>query len=220
MIERIVQKVLTAAVAAIRADTSILDSIFQPDDDDIRISAAELVKIKADFVALNGAVPRFKVRSGYAVNENHVPSFSVVLQNERQAHRALGDYVGDAEDSTTHALLDPAVELIGSIEDRTIAVLAYGWTPDECYWYYKILKAIILLNLSVLRSYTILDVGYSGQDLQPVQAPPHLFWLRSLNLSTQVEEYVRVSTGLQRIQFLDLRRSDSGGVVDTPPPWV
>ena len=150
MIERIVQKVLTAAVAAIRADTSILDSIFQPDDDDIRISAAELVKIKADFVALNGAVPRFKVRSGYAVNENHVPSFSVVLQNERQAHRALGDYVGDAEDSTTHALLDPAVELIGSIEDRTIAVLAYGWTPDECYWYYKILKAIILLNLSTL----------------------------------------------------------------------
>ena len=179
MIERVLHSVLSAGVAAILADLSWLDAVFQPEGTKARITDVELAKIKVDFTA---KPPR--VRHGYVTDHADLPCYTIILATDEPDTRFLG---GLAQMDDT----DPAVEVIGCVETRRYDLLVLGRTPDETLWFYKILKNLVLSNYATLRDYDVLLTTYSGRELDPVRENlPEFVFRRVLSLTVRVEEYV------------------------------
>lgn len=208
MIERVLFDVLSAGSAAILATPTLLDAIFQPEGSTLRISAAELAKIKATFAAYPP-----KIRHGYPFAGTHLPCWSIILASEDQEKQLLGNYATDDDTPGTN------IEVIGSIERRVYALVSYGVTPDAVIWYHKILKAIILANLVTFQRKLIDVAGYSGQELMPMPMDPEIAFGRELRLTVRVEEYVSLAASSlvppePRYTGVDVRRVDVGGGVD------
>jgi hypothetical protein len=202
MIERILYDYLEQGRDAIRATPSLLDGVFQPEGSRARVSDAELAKIKASFCP--PALP-VRIRHGFAASGTEIPCLSLVLRTDDLDTPLLGYFATD--DDT-----DPREEVIGGLEQRTYGLISYGRTPDEAFWNYKIFKAIVIRSLRLLGQAGAQNIRWSGKDLELLRGVfPDDIYLRTLDLTLHVEEYVNLQWTPVHITGADVRRDDVGG---------
>lgn len=173
--ERIILDLLQLGVAAITADTALLDPILST------LSAAELAEAKTYWTAHPP-----EVKQGYARLDWVFPAYAVTLS----ADDPLQDYIGNYEEEL---LSDPDEDLEGDISGQRITgrftVYIYAEHPDICAWYYRVLRRICNVGITYLIANGLDDPKLQGADLapDPRYTPDNLF-VRRLTISVEYQE--------------------------------
>lgn len=197
MIERKLFAVLSSTVAAIKADTSILLDIFQPEGDKSRISDAEMTRIRALY-ASDDTLPR--VRHGYPPAGAELPCFCVVLSRDTIAQAFLDDFM-DIDASGR--------DVMGVLENRTISLYVFAENPDLCFYHYKVLKATIIANLKDLITAGLDNPQWDGEELEPIpNRLPEWTFQRVLRLTCLTEETYPLTRLRVTVDELQVYRDD------------
>ena len=156
MIHRFVHNILTAGVAAISADLTLLDDLFQAD---YLLTAAETAVIKT----LWGTKP-LKVINGYARRDSDFPVVAIALSGEAESQNFIGDDAPQIEDED-----DPydGADVESAIWQHNYDLLIYTHHPDVTAYYYEIVKSILLAGYDALTGKDCFEYKLSGMDLAP-----------------------------------------------------
>lgn len=216
MIERLIHEILTEGRDQLLEDENLrfLERFFKNMK---KLGDTEVEAIKTFFRAHPPTV-----RHQYAREGEQVPSWNIILANEQEDERFLGDDVGIAgelialgeEDELDWDPDEPDVgeDLIGSIWNKQYAILTYSEHPDITRYYYEIAKLILGRSRKYLeKEGELISTKFSGGDLAPDPAyiPVHMF-VRQFVVELQVTECVVSSTGPERFTHLDGMHIDDG----------
>lgn len=178
MIERILFNAIQNGIERLTADPSIIEDMFVEIHG---LEASEAAKIRAHW---EEHIP--DLHHGYARTDSDFPGFFIVLTGENEAQHWLGEepaqFLDDPADNRYGAPIN------GSIWKSNFNVLVYAQNPDECLYYYQILKFILIQQDAYLKECGLLFVHYNGGDMAPDQSwmPAGLF-LRRFTLDVQSE---------------------------------
>jgi hypothetical protein len=172
--EVIIRDTLNLGVAAISANTALLDDILYT------LPASDKAKCRA-YWATNPPV----IVSGYARAEGPFPVTALTLMSEdvSQEYTAFGD----------ETYLDLSDERDGRLFKRrltgTYALHIYAEHPDVAGWYYRVMRRILNVGAKRMIAAGLHEPRLSGAELLPEQqyAPDQLF-IRRLTLTVEYEE--------------------------------
>jgi hypothetical protein len=175
MFERVLYDVLTDSLRRLVDRPQILDVFLAGlplQDDAEREGVREIV--------LEFARGERPVMHGYARDDTAFPVWSIVLANESESLRALGDETDD-DDSDGRPIR-------ASVWDSTFQVLVYAQHPDVTLWLYQLLRAtLISRRVELVQRSGALNVStLSGAELSPdrIWLPSFLF-VRAATLTVQ-----------------------------------
>jgi len=213
MIERVIFQVLKDGIAEIQADLTILERHFQKT---LCLAEAEINTIKAVFADTPPNIIHHYAREG-----DQIPLWAIVLQEESESERFIGNDVGmigeltlGGDDDPDFDPDDPASgeEAQGSIYQSTYGVMTYTEHPDVTRYYYELSKLILGRARPSLHGVAgILDLQFSGGDLapDPRYIPAHLF-VRQLVIGVQRLECLAAGTTAQRAFRIEGIHLDDG----------
>lgn len=164
MIQRFIFDALKDGIAQINADLTIIEQLFR---DVYCLDEAEIAGIKVVWAAQPP-----EVRHGYAPLDIEVPTFSIVLSNETETEKWLGNLEGQVLDGP-----DFGADILGTLWTHNYNILVYTKHPDVTAYYYEIAKTIILERNEFFADLGLMDIDISGQDLMPDSRyiPEHFF---------------------------------------------
>ena len=174
--EQRIRLVMNQGVAAISADTALIDPIL---DD---LSAADLTTIKTYWASHPPTVV-----SGYARAEGPFPCWAITLMTEEITQ----DYVGVGQEALF--LGDGDEDKDGTKFKRRVsgsyAVTIYAEHPDVCAFYYRIARRILNVGMWRLLEGGLNEPVITGAELAPDPrfSPENLF-VRRLTVATEYEE--------------------------------
>jgi len=174
MPERTVIEALQTGIAAILADTSILDTILST------VDADELVKVKAFFADHPPAITL-----GYPRHGASLPLYAVTLGSDN----VQADYIGIGEEAALDA--DNAVtgNLFGRRLTASFVVYIYADHPDVCAWYYRVARRILGVATRWFIDRGLTEPTLSGAELAPdPRYIPENVFVRRLTLTVEYEE--------------------------------
>jgi hypothetical protein len=175
MIHRYIHHILTTGVALYKADTRLVDDLFQ---ELYELETTEIAAIKTYFLA-NG----LNVYNGYPRRDSKIPYVAIILAQETESETFIGDYAGMITEDG-HALYGADVE--GSIWNHVFHLPIVSEHPDVTSYYYELVKTLLLVGLRYLTDQECFQFSFSGMDLapDPKYIPEHLF-VRQLVFSCQ-----------------------------------
>jgi hypothetical protein len=177
MIHRLLYTTLQQGVQQFLGNLSLLEDIFLWDYD---LEQSEMDLIKKYFVEHPPVVI-----NGYMRRDAVFPSVAIVLGQEQETDKFIGDHAGILDEENEE---HNGADIKGSIWDYVYHIFIYTEHPDITAYYYEIMKAILILNLPVFYKYGLFDVAFSGQDLAPdVQYLPEHLFVRQLQMSCRRE---------------------------------
>jgi len=173
--QRIVLEVLRTGVAAVSANTAVMDSILQD------LSAGELTKAKAFWASHPPTVVQSFARFG----DTPFPILALTLSGDDTAQDFLGQ--GDM------ALLDDDDYTVGSqfrsVDMATFTVFVYAEHPDVVVWYYKIVKRILKMGFLRMIQAGLHDPTLDGADVQPdPRYIPENVFIRRISVKVEYED--------------------------------
>ena len=154
LIERVLQQLLQAAFAALKADPSTIDDLFY------KVSSAERVSIKNWLSKLDVVV-----RTGYPEVGFTKPLITIVTEaeDEQAPMDFLGDQMGQeglSEDGTQ------AYYTVGHVERCQYNLMCFaGKDANVVLYLYHLVKAILLLNMPLLQNHGLIAPTVTGRDL-------------------------------------------------------
>lgn len=173
MIERFIYTALTEGLAAFTADPVQFERVF---GFQMGLEPAEVLKIREYFLSTPPTVIH-----NYARENSSFPLFAIVLKEEAEPTKFLGDF---AEVITlkeaNEAYEDPALagaEVFGSVYQHAFDILIYAKSPAVCVWYYHLAKVIMTRARNYFVECGLSDFSLGGADLMPDPRymPEHLF---------------------------------------------
>ncbi len=184
MLERIFYDVILDGVAKLVAEPWRLDLFFKM----LRLDKAEIPKAKAGFLA-NPPAPHLM----YPQVDIGFPAYAIILKNDVQMQRFLGDRGAPIDEIEALILGDGRVEgaeTTASINRREYEIWTIANDVDFTIYYYELLIQMLMAEHVGLKPKGIIDVEYRGRDLHYSEShmPAHLF-VRSLILQTTFEQY-------------------------------
>lgn len=166
MIHRYLFDILTSGIAAIKADPSTIDELFQ---ENYVLVSEEADAIKQYFLSHD-----FKVYNGYPRTTSEFPSIHIILADEAEVESVLGDSGGIIKDET-----DPnyQAEIITDIWEHKYRLMIVSEHPDVTAYYYEIIKFIMLEGFDYLTEDGCFEFKLSGMELapDPKYLPEYLF---------------------------------------------
>lgn len=213
MIERILYDTIQAGAAYFAADTHRLDAIFQPEGSTVRISNAEMQKIRTDWTDYTANL--HYLRLGYATEPTMVPCYAIVLNDDEIKQEFLNNTASTDYDTTVHP--NQVKPSIGIIEERTYSVIVYGIGVEQCLYHYKILKNIFLMQFLRLQQDPnwMIAPKVRGRELEPLNMGlPKLVYLRAISFTGGVEEYYdQILTDVPfLVRAVDIHRDNDDGL--------
>lgn len=173
--QRIVLEVLRVGVAAVSANTAVLDPILED------LTAAELTKAKAFWTSHPPTVVQSFARFG----DTPFPIVALTLAADGTTQDFLGQ--GDM------ALLDDDDFTIGSefrsLDTATFTIFVYAEHPDVVVWYYKVIKRILKMGFLRMVNAGLHDPTMDGADVQPdPRYIPENVFIRRVSLKVEYED--------------------------------
>lgn len=181
MFERRLFQVLTDALARVSDRADVLDAFLAQLPLDATRGEVETVRS----MILDFARSARPVIHGYAREDTDFPVWAIVLANEQETTRFLGD---ESDDDDAQGQPEKA-----SVFQATYQVLVYTRHPDVTLYLYQLLRAILISRRQemIRRAEGSLNVGsLSGAELSPdrIWLPAFLF-VRAASLTTESVEY-------------------------------
>jgi len=202
MIQRTLYKALTAGLEYFQANPDAFDTLF---GDNFGLSTVEIEAIKKFFV---DKPP--KVIHGYARTDQTPPLFSIVLSDERETDKVLGDDAGMISDEEDP---DFGSDQYAALWSHTYQILCIAEHPEATQYIYEVAKSIILEAKPTFLPEGIYGIQVSGAELLPDPRffPEHWF-VRQLTLNCQRELLtVRKGTGAGKAWKVTGIHIDSAG---------
>lgn len=161
------------------------------------------------------------VTAGFTRRALEIPCIAVVIEQETQAERFLGDDVGETIEAEGD--VDTA-DFRGSFFDCTYALYIYAEHPDVCSYIYQITKMILVGTQIDLENNGFFNSSIMGSEIvaNPELLPENMF-VRTVRVSgkalTSVPVWVRDPSKFQARVFRDDVVVDGvrGGVSSTDP---
>ena len=172
---RIVLEVLRVGVAAVSANTDVMDDILQD------LTSSELTKAKSFWASHPPTVVQSFARFG----DTPFPIIALTLSGDDTSQDFLGQ--GDM------ALLDVDDFTIGSqfrsLDTATFTIFIYAEHPDVVVWYYKIVKRILKMGFLRMVTNGLHDPMLDGADVQPdPRYIPENVFIRRITLKVEYED--------------------------------
>lgn len=161
MIHRALFDVLSAGVAAAKANPDLLDPLFELQ---FPIEATERAKIKA-YLAAEGLT----VVTGYPRKAADFPLVAIILASEQETDNWIGDFAG---------MTGIGEDIISSNWEYRFHLVILTEHPDITAAYYQIVKEILLSALrDLVEDLNAFQFRFSGADLapDPRYIPEHIF---------------------------------------------
>lgn len=183
MIERLIYTALTNGIAELKADPDALDLIFVKY---YGLSQTETDKIRTYFLANTPSVIH-----SYAREDSTFPLYAIVLQEEQESTKVLGEYGGMVTFEEALLLDDTdtaGANMRGSIFTYSYEIIVYAKLPDVALYYYYLAKYFMIREREFFISNDLFDLELSGSDLAPdPRYMPAFLFGRSLRFSCQRE---------------------------------
>jgi hypothetical protein len=111
---------------------------------------------------------------GYPRTSTRLPCLAIVLEQDSEAEKPLGSYLGQTTPSDPRSR---AEEYVGSMFEQTYGIYIYAEHPDVCIYLYHFAKAVLLGSHVVLHECGIIDPRYQGNEMQPDESymPENMF---------------------------------------------
>ena len=177
MIQRILYRALTAGLALIKEDPTILDDIFVQN---YGLDQTESNAVKTFF----GRSPP-QVIHGFARTDQKPPLYSIVLADERETDSVLNDDAGIIEE-----MGDPdfGADKYAAFWSHTYNIICVAEHPEACQYIYEVAKTIILTAKPTLIPEGIYGSQLSGTELMPdPRYMPENFFVRQLSFNCKRE---------------------------------
>jgi len=177
MIHRLLHTIMTAGIATIEDDITVLDDLFERN---YVLEDSEVEAIKEYFL---DHPP--EIINGYARQDSNFPLIAITLATEGESETFLADDAGPVLDEDSPYINS---DIASAIWSHTYNFLVYTDHPDITVYYYEIVKMILLGGFPVLIDDGCFDFSMNGGDLapDPKYLPQHLFG-RQLTFSCQRE---------------------------------
>lgn len=175
MIHRYIHEILTTGITAYKADTRLVDDLFEQL---YELEATEIAAIKTIFLEKG-----LNVYNGYPRRDAKPPFVAIILAQESEVETYIGDYAGMVTEEG-HILYGAEVQ--GSIWDHVFHMPVVSEHPDVTSYMYELVKTLLLVGLQFLVGQECFQFSFSGMDLapDPKYIPEHLF-VRQLVFSCQ-----------------------------------
>jgi hypothetical protein len=157
VIERVLFDVITAGIAALKANPGAIAAFFARDS---IISVEEAAALEDLF--LNKETPT--VIHGYARENAKFPVYAITLGSESESQSFLGDeggFIDDPEDE------DHGADEFAAIFAYQFNLMVYAQHPDVVLAYYQLLKEIIVNGFPTFKANGLFDLRFSGADMAP-----------------------------------------------------
>jgi len=184
MIERFIYTALTDGLAELTAEPVRLERVF---DFFMGLDDAEVAKIRTYY-----ASDPPNVIHNFPRENSPFPLFAIVLKNESEPTKFLGDFAGQITDLDLDAYegfeadgVDGS-EVFGSIYQHSFNIMVYAKHPDVCIWYYHLAKYIMTRARAFFVECGLFDMELGGQDVAPdPRYIPAFLFARTLRFSCQ-----------------------------------
>ena len=184
MIERFIYSALTDGIADLTAEPKRLERVF---DFFQGLDDAEVTNIRAYYAANPPSVIH-----NFPRETSPFPLFAIVLKDESEPTKFLGDFAGfdlgddlEAYEGFESDGIDGA-EVFGSIYQHTFHVMVFAKHPDVCVWYYHIAKYLLTRARHFFVECGLFDMELGGHDVAPdPRYVPAFLFVRTLRFSCQ-----------------------------------
>lgn len=172
--ERTIMTMLQLGVDAIKADTSVLDSILAALPDDVRSKAKD-----------EWSDHHPEVRLGYARADWTLPIFAVTLTSDSTTQ----DYIGVGEEAFLGDDDEKLGEVLRKRNTGSFTIFVYTNHPDTCEWWYRVLRRICNVGVRYLIANGLEEPVIGGADLAPdPRYTPENLYMRRVTLSVEYLE--------------------------------
>jgi len=175
MIHRYINSILTAGIAAYKADPRLVDDLFENLYD---LEDTEVEAIKTYF-----ADKGLNVYNGFPRLDSKIPFVAIILAGENEAETFLGNYVGMVDDDGDTLY---GADIEGSFWNHVYHLPVVSEHPDVTSYMYELVKMALLVGLSVLSDKGCFQYSFSGADLAPdPRYIPARMFVRQLTFSCE-----------------------------------
>jgi hypothetical protein len=183
MIERLIYTALSNGIQELKDDPDAFNLIFA---DYYGLSQSETDKIRTYFLA---NIP--SVIHSYARENSSFPLYAIVLQEEQETTKVLGEYGGMVSFDDALALNDTdtaGADINSSMFTYSYEIIVYAKLPDVALYNYYLAKYFMIRERQYFISNDLFDLELGGSDLAPdPRYMPSFLFGRSLRFSCQRE---------------------------------
>lgn len=171
--ERVLQEVLKAGIAQVKADTSLLDELFHKYD------KTTLADMKSFYAKHN--IP---VRVNFPVGADWTfPMIAIVSAADTE--NASADFLGSFMGADVDLARTTRYEIVGHATRSTFTVYCLaGKDSNAALWLYYVVKALLVLNYDTLINHGLHNATFDGRDIQfREDVSPEFTFARTLSLT-------------------------------------
>lgn len=177
MIQRTLYRALTAGLEYFQNNPKAFTTLF---GDNYGLSATEIEAIVQFFTSKPP-----KVIHGYARQDQTPPLYSIVLADERETDKVLGDEAGMISEEEDPDFGDDQYSVMWA---HTYHILCIAEHPEAAQYIYEVAKSIILEAKPTFLPEGIYGIQVSGAELLPdPRFIPEFWFVRQLTLQCQRE---------------------------------
>lgn len=184
MFERLIKRAFLAGITELTSEPSRIVGFFMNQHD---LTEDEAEKVRDIFLRVPPSV-----QINYPKKDASFPLYAIVLGDERESHKFIGDSGGmvtvdDIEEQAFGTGVEAGSEVKASVMQHTYNVMVLSENPDVTMYYYELAKYFLIRNLDYFKDNGLVSSHFGGADFKPedIYLPDFLFG-RVLRMSCEV----------------------------------